>query len=563
MGQENQYNSFFMKDCDTNSTITNSFAYGYTNKIHTFQIKATNITNQAVEYYLQLNEPFMEIVDFHFDNATYHTGINTDVLMRRIQNPLPTILIQFSPNETKDITIELMSRFGTFGKLAFYNHEAYHQHELDYTTLFMLYFGAIGVMFLYNFFLFLSLRDKSYLYYILYVLIFGGWVFLYSGKSLHFITSQVYYMLHFTTPLAFVFFASFSQMILQTKEFFPKIHILINFHIFVLIFLSFITIFNLEIGYKVANIYGFFLFSTLIITAIMGINKESQTAKFYLIALVFFIVTMLLVSLLAIGYIEYSFWGKYSFLGGSLVEITLFSFMLANRINRLKQEKLELQIDESKRLEKMVNEKTQTLVNMVEEREILLKEIHHRVKNNLQIINGLLGIQALKAFHEETKNMLSDSMSRIRSIALVHEYLYLKSNLRNIDTQEYIEKLIEAISVGLVDGVEIETNIKEVAIDLDTASNLGLIISEVILNGLKHGFPVTQIDKKIVITLDSSKNKQCLIIKDNGVGFDGVSKKKDSLGVKIISSLASKLKNSSYKYEKNSGTVFTLEFEIE
>lgn len=200
------------------------------------------------------------------------------------------------------------------------------------------------------------------------------------------------------------------------------------------------------------------------------------------------------------------------------------------------------------------------------EKEVLLKEIHHRVKNNLQTIVSLLNLQAGYSKDKLAVEVFKNSQERVRAMALIHERLYESRDLSQIDFQGYIHSLVAHLfeSYSLKpDYVQLKMQVEDVALDIDTAIPLGLLINELVSNALKHAFPN---DRKgdLRVSLGESEDEAydyTLIVEDNGVGFPGGADFQDSqtLGMVLISSLVKKLKGIMDLDRKN-GTRFAIKF---
>ncbi len=200
------------------------------------------------------------------------------------------------------------------------------------------------------------------------------------------------------------------------------------------------------------------------------------------------------------------------------------------------------------------------------EKEVLLREIHHRVKNNLQTIVSLLSLQSGYSKDKQVLEVFKNSQERVRAMALIHEKLYESRDLSQIDFQEYIHSLVahlfESYSLRS-DLVQLKMQIEDVTLDIDTAIPLGLLISELVSNSVKHAFPHHR-KGELRINLSESEDEEydyTLIIEDNGVGFSGGPDFQDSktLGMVLISSLVKKLKGIMALDRKN-GTRFTIKF---
>jgi PAS domain S-box-containing protein len=198
------------------------------------------------------------------------------------------------------------------------------------------------------------------------------------------------------------------------------------------------------------------------------------------------------------------------------------------------------------------------------EKEVLLREIHHRVKNNMQIISSLFNLQAGYIKDEEALRILKEGQTRIRSMALVHEKLYQSGDLSKIDLAGYIQSLsVHLFQVYLVDPnqVRLETEFGEVPLDINSAVPCGLILNELISNALKHAFPAGR-KGVLMIRLRRRKDGEVeLRIADNGVGFPkGLDfRRTEGLGLQIVNLLVGQLEGTIKLDEKN-GTAFTVVF---
>ncbi len=197
------------------------------------------------------------------------------------------------------------------------------------------------------------------------------------------------------------------------------------------------------------------------------------------------------------------------------------------------------------------------------EKEVLLREIHHRVKNNLQVVSSLLNLQSEHTKDEKYTEMLKESQNRIRSMALIHEKLYKSENLADIDFKEYIESLVHGLvrTYKTTDRVALKIDVKDISLGIDAAIPCGLIISELVSNSLKYAFPDREGD--ITITLHSSDGKVELVVADSGIGIpDTVDfKKTETLGLDLVTTLVEGQLNGSITLDKKGGTAFYITFE--
>ncbi len=198
------------------------------------------------------------------------------------------------------------------------------------------------------------------------------------------------------------------------------------------------------------------------------------------------------------------------------------------------------------------------LESSLAEKEILLKEIHHRVKNNLQIISSLIVLQEQYVEDERILYIFKDFQSRIKVMAQIHEALYNSENLNKICLSSYIKNLVnnlfKAYSANSKQ-IKLQLNIENIDFSLDDANACGLIINELVSNSLKHAFSKND-DGKISVTLKTTiNNRRLLEVYDNGIGFpeDIDYKNSDTLGLKLISTITKQM-GGKISIEKNNGT---------
>lgn len=207
------------------------------------------------------------------------------------------------------------------------------------------------------------------------------------------------------------------------------------------------------------------------------------------------------------------------------------------------------------------------LTKSLKEKEMLLKEIHHRVKNNLMIISSLLSLQSDYIKDKASKNIFIESQNRARSMALIHEKLYQSTDLKSINFGEYIKNLTKELfytyRVGSV-RVELVYNIEDLHLDINTAIPLGLIANELITNSLKYAFADGK-DGLVDIEFKKVDHTYIFIIKDNGVGLpEGFDfRNSDSLGLQLVNSLSEQI-DAEIELNTDEGTEFKIKFkEIE
>jgi PAS domain S-box-containing protein len=203
------------------------------------------------------------------------------------------------------------------------------------------------------------------------------------------------------------------------------------------------------------------------------------------------------------------------------------------------------------------------LKTSVTEKEILLREIHHRVKNNMAIISALLQLQARHSNDDNIDLIFRDSQNRISSMALVHEKLYQTQDFSTIDLREYVEDLVRHLlhTYGKKEGdIGLVLSIDDINLNIDTMIPCGLIINELVSNSIKYAFKGVE-RPEISISLNADDTQATLIFSDNGIGIpEHIDfQSSETLGLKIVNMLATQLKGTA-ELNRGGGTRFTINF---
>lgn len=208
-------------------------------------------------------------------------------------------------------------------------------------------------------------------------------------------------------------------------------------------------------------------------------------------------------------------------------------------------------------------EESLTHASQAREKDILLKEIHHRVKNNMQILSSLLRMQARQVDGDSVRTFLKESEARIRSMGLIHEKLYQSKNISEIDFSSYVKTLAGEL-IRMSDRehpVELSVEIDDVQLAIDTAMPCGLIVNELISNSLKYAFPDQENSSIRVSAAPLGQGRFSLEVADNGIGLGGKAKpeREGSLGTKLVDMLVDQL-DGEVSYHNGIGTRVAIEF---
>lgn len=203
----------------------------------------------------------------------------------------------------------------------------------------------------------------------------------------------------------------------------------------------------------------------------------------------------------------------------------------------------------------------------IEEKETLLKEVHHRVKNNLQTVSSLLSLQSRSIKDQKISGIIKSSQNRVVSMAMVHEMLYKRDDyLSKIEFRPYVEELCEYLIRSIKGGshnIKLDLDIPEFKLSIDTVIPLGLIINEAVTNALKYGIPGEDKGKLTIWLKKLDGDQYELYLGDDGIGYpkEVGPKTTQSLGLKLIHNLARQLRGTVVRDSKKKGTYYRLTFE--
>ncbi len=481
-------------------------------------------------------------IELYENDAVYIDGLSQ--INKNRHSLKPSFIINLTPNKKQVYYIKAQSNGASLStKLNLWEEEKFTKHFIYQNNITSLFFGAIFILFVYNLFIYIFTKDKVYLYYIFYIAfvslhlsIYVGYasLYLFDQNQIDFVMEQKFLIV----SLVMYFIVEFTVSLLNLKRF-KKFHSFIYVCSIMLIFFSLIN-FNLLILFFIPIVLLLYKASYL------AFVKKEDISYIYLIAWfpIFFIF---------VGWIYFStskniFNEAYEIFPYilqfvHLFEAITFSIALAYRIKLLQQtkEKLNTQLiyEQQNReinLHEQVKDKTKHLNLALEEKVLLMQELHHRVKNNLQMVNSLLRLQSLEIVNDETKEIFTQAQNRIKAISFLHELLYKQHNITSISTKEYFIKLIDEMIKTYGTKAIIRTNIT-CDIKLENIIYCGLILNELVLNSIKYAFSNVENSHAQIDIILKKQNKLCMfIIKDNGVGFTQ-SKQNKTLGLTLVNTL--------------------------
>jgi len=213
-------------------------------------------------------------------------------------------------------------------------------------------------------------------------------------------------------------------------------------------------------------------------------------------------------------------------------------------------------------LEERVRVRTAELSATLEEREVLLQEIHHRVKNNLQVISSLINMQMRRLEDSASRNALTECQARVYTIALIHETLYESRDYSEMPFSDYVRSLATSVFqlAGSPEGVSLQLALEQVTLPVDRAIPCGLILNELLVNALKHAFPDGRSGCISVRLQHRDAGRVALVVHDDGIGVqEAADRKNGELGMQLIATLAQQIR-ADLSVKRAAGTTVELEF---
>jgi len=531
------------------------------------KLKLYNSTNKTVSKILEVRNPLLEDVVL-YDKDTY-----TEKGSSHIQSPKTTINTIFhlslQANESRVYYLEVKNSTTALRlELALKDEVEFLADEHAQQILIYIFFTIVVILLIYNISLLFYTKENLYGYYCLYL------VAIIFQQSTYLGITQMYMpqwfidydnlSVLFKVNLMYITAALFAKSFLQTKR-----HPLLNkiYNIFIVISLVEIPIFGMpffyypEVGIVTAllfvlfNMYaGFYIY-----------RQGCKQARLFVIGWSFLVVGFILMIIDGLGLISVmqNISNLIMFLLALEAMVLSLAFIdryIILRTEKEKADRLLVQEYENRQevIESQIKEQTVTLSNALKTKQTLLKELHHRTKNNLQLISSLVRMQA-DVSDTILKEKLNDLDRRINAISKTHQMLYLKDDLESIDMNFYISELYEDLLVSSNKEVEANIEVNSVFMPLREASYVGLIINELITNSIKY---VKKEKIKIKIEMSCKENRYFLNIEDNGGTKEQSDLKTEGLGIKLVKTLVQNQLDGKLILEVDGGVKYMIEFEL-
>lgn len=556
-------------------STSNWFTFGFITGNTWFKLTLNN-QSQSKQFVFQLIEPFYQRVNFYSrENGTWkeqQAGLKyyEKEKDKKLLTPIFRFLIE--PNTTKTIYLQFApdraTAGSTFGRFHLATQEAFNNESILSNYLF--YFFLLGSMFIivmFNLFLFVKFRDVIYFYYAMYIVFLSTYITIYTGLIHHFGLALWYREMTLSMPIFVIFLILFSTKFLKLDYYLPRVNQLFKLiALFLFISLPYM-LYDYSNWMKTIGVSTMFIAPIAMFSAIYVVYKGHKEAKFYIVGIIFYMASLTILPMMTKAMIPLTFLTHYAFSLFSYIEIMFFSFILVNRFYVMQEDKiklqgelLEIQRNNEKILENRVKQRTNKVNQLLKEKEVLLKEVYHRVKNNFQMVVSLLWIENENKKSDDEDGSLLELINRIKSMALIHQYLLGMDDYAEIKAQEYIHQInLEIQKSYTKKALSIDDTIDDFSLSPDHALALGIIVNELLTNAVKH------FKKNKICTIELSckkiENEVKLIIEDNGEGFD-LKKQRNSFGLKLIKQFSKKLHASKSKFTFESGTRYELVFEL-
>lgn len=515
---------------------------GYTKDTVWLKFKIFNDLSNTVEKKLEIDNTMLdEVILYEKIDKDHFIEYKNGVFYRKEFNSLMryNFDINLKPNEIKEYFLKIKSETSSsYFYLNLYEEKEFLKKDINYQLILTLFFGAMLALIIYNLIIFYFTKEMVYFYYV------GNIFFLtishisFTSMNLHFLPVAFEHIDAYLTIYYIIFNCIF--VLLFTKEFlelkkYRYINILINTFISInLILIPFSFISNEYILDLVTYFSLIILITVFFSSIIIAIKEKSENAKYFTIAWGIYIFGYVM-----LGFKQMNLWSlidyfPYTFELCCFIEGMMFSIILAKKLNKTKE--LEISLNNNK---------------------VLLKELHHRIKNNMQFIMIMYKMKLEKFTNEQIDKKLDEVEMIIQAICKTHEILYTQENLYKIDTKIYFKELIEKIKESYeTKNIKI-SSIIEVSLDLEKSIYLGIIINELVINSLKYAFLNNKGEINIILKKDG--NKTIFIYKDNGKGFDYNQKKEESFGLTFIESIIQNELKGSIKVESQDKLKVTIE----
>ena len=513
------------------------------------QFTLSNPTARSLEKIILINSPLLEHIALYRDNNLSRPTYRGVGHITRLHNTLsPHFEISIPPLQTQTYYMLLYSQYTPINfDICLYSKDTYIQDDKKQQLVNILLIGIVLALMIYSLMLFVYVKDRTYLYYGFYL-----FALLYQ-QSTYLGLTQIYAPLDFILfdmqivafKINFLIIASalfaMSFLKLDKRSTLYRIYRwIIYVAILEMVIMSFPDFYNLTL----IILTGAFFITFNLFAGVTVYLRGYKQARLFVLGFSIVFISYMIIIFDALGFSDLLLDFRNILMYTTTFEALILSLAFADRYLILQQtkENLDKQIlkesqEKEAMITQMVNRKTEELNETLKEKELLLREIQHRVKNNLQIILSMIRMQNDASSDQNTKETLERLENRINAISKTYSMLLTNNDIQDIDMKVYVEELLNDLIISIGDKerkqIKIISNI-HANLPLKTAVYIGLIINELVTNAYKHAFPTGK--GKITINLKEVNKQYILEILDDGMGYDAKTSK-HSLGLKLINVL--------------------------
>ncbi|WP_321325778.1 sensor histidine kinase [Thiomicrorhabdus sp.] len=410
---------------------SNHFSFGYPGGNHWIKIELKNITNEPLNPFLWITETSLHKVVFYEKINNQLTkiskGLHLDVKYRDVMDTYPHLKVQLKPQEERVIYVELEGHLGVFGALLATSEKGFYSYVLKRSMIFSSIIVALIMLSLFYLFLHVYLKESSFIYYSLYSLSYSVWVALYNGLIPMFFNEWLNNLLYIFMPIAFIFLIKFSQSILETHKHNPRFHTLLNILIVLYVLVMFFIGYDLQIGFMLHNLVVTITMITLILLSLKSLLRKEKLINLYVIGLFAYFAGMIVLSLLALGWLPYNILTRNAPFPGSVIEFAFFAYILAMKVFQIQDEKersnkylAEIQTQTNLRLERQVSQRTSQLEQMLEKQNGLVQQYSHFISFITHELRNPLGIikSQISLLRKETSRGINNCKNRLNTMSM-------------------------------------------------------------------------------------------------------------------------------------------------
>lgn len=516
--------------------------FGYTTDTIWVHFTFTNSSNSVIHKTLTLDNTMLDHISLFTKEDGNLTRSDTGVFHNRnFDDQILTFFydLTLQPHESKDYFLRIQAdSCPIFFRLDMMDKQTLYQQEMHHQLILMAFFAAMATLIIYNFFLYLFSKDTAYIWYVLYqvfllqlhtsnssmgMYFYFGWMPKWYLEFDAF--AAIYYM-----ALVTIFMVQFTRTYLKTRTY-PKIDFTLKFFIGLLILIMLFTSPSFyPIGTVVNLLFGVMLFIILVgfYLYVQGVHN----ARYFILGWGILLTGDLMIISFYEGWWSILYTFPYFFEFCVFAEGVLFSIALAERLN-----------------------KTKELERAVATQAVLTRELHHRVKNNMQFIISLYRLKLSDTLSSEGVSKIGEAENSIKAMSRIHELLYAGDALDEIDTKAFFSALVqefEESSKSHLVKIDLKT---QVDLSIDHAITCAIILNELITNALKYAFD----DKggEITIILNKEKDGYVMRVNDNGKGYDPQTEH-EGFGLMMIGQLVENELQGSLDVKRDGGMRYTI-----